>query len=59
MKDLLDQYGAEMTLDEETYEIIRDKVGKLGIVSSYDFREEHDFSRKESFVYDAMTGQYR
>ena len=59
LKDLLDQYGAEMTLDEETYEIIRDKVGKLGIVSSYDFREEHDFSKKESFVYDAMTGQYR
>ena len=58
LADLLDNYGAEMTLDEEAYEVVREQAAALGIPAEYDFREEHDNSMTESFVFDAMTGQY-
>lgn len=58
LADLLDNYGAEMTLDEEAYEVVREQAVSLGIPAEYDFREEHDNSVTETFVFDAMTGQY-
>lgn len=54
----LSDYGGEMTLDEEAYEVAREQVEKLGIVAEYAFREENDHSVTESFMFDAMTGQY-
>ena len=54
----LNDYGGEMTLDEEAYEVAREQVEKLGIVAEYAFREENDHSVTESFMFDAMTGQY-
>lgn len=58
LTDLLDNYGAEMTLDEEAYEVVREQAVALGIRAECDFREEHDHSVTETFVFDAMTGQY-
>ena len=58
LADLLDNYGAEMTLDEESYEVVREQAAALGIPAEYDFREEHENRVTESFAFDAMTGQY-
>ena len=55
---LLENYGAEITLDEEAYEAVREQVAELGIPAEYDFREEHDNSVTQTFLFDAMTGQY-
>lgn len=57
LADLLENYGAEITLDEETYDAVREQAAALGIAAEYDFREEHDCSVNETFVFDAMTGQ--
>lgn len=58
MAERLDEYGGEMSLDEEAYMLAREQAEELGIAAEYDFREEHDNSVTECFTFDAMTGQY-
>ncbi len=54
----LHDYGGEMTLDEEAYEVVREQAVKLEITPEYIFREENDHGVTESFMFDAITGQY-
>ena len=54
----LSDYGGETTLDEEAYETIREQVAEIVIMSEYAYREENDHSVTESYMFDAMTGQY-
>lgn len=54
---VLESYGGETSLDEEAYEIARNQAEELRIAAEYDFREEHDNSKTEVFVFDAMTGR--
>lgn len=54
----LNDYGGEMTLDEKEYEVVRGQMAELGIMSAYAFREENDHSVTESFMFDAIIGQY-
>lgn len=57
-KDRLNDYGGEMTMDEKAYEAVRGQMAELGIMSEYAFREENDHSVTESYIFDAITGQY-
>lgn len=54
----LETFGGETTLDVETYEVIRKQIADLGIIPEYDFREGNDCAVRNSYLFDAMTGQY-
>ena len=58
MNSLLENYGGEMTLEEDTYEAARTQALKLDISPAYGFREEHDSSETECTMFDAMKGEY-
>ena len=54
----LENYGGEITLDEEAYKLAREQMKKIGIQSSYDFNDNNDSSVRKTYSFDAMTGQY-
>ena len=54
----LNDYGGETTLDSNAYNVALAQVEELGIKAEYAFREENDHSVTESFMFDAITGQY-
>jgi len=54
----LENYGGEITLDEEAYELARNQMKQLGIQPSYDFNDNCDSAVRKSYRFDTMTGQY-
>lgn len=56
--DLLEGYGGETTLTEETYPEAVAQMEGLEILSSFDYREDHDSTVCEQFVYDPVAREW-
>ena len=54
----LENYGAETSLEGDTYEAARKQAEELGIVPECDFQEGNDCSTQEHYEYDAVRGEY-
>ena len=49
--DLLENYGGETTLNEQTYSKAAMQIKDMEILSSFDFREKNDSTVRETFIY--------
>ena len=54
--DLLENYGGETTLNEQTYSEAAMQIKDMEILSSFDFREKNDSTVRETFIYNPAIG---